>query len=110
MCLDMMEFEGIDKMREKVQQGQTLMNLCQQLALENAMLKAAAGVVPAAASSGGSNGGGTATPAESTGGGSSGLASAVNEAMQPMTSYGQRLAERSKPDMNAKSSAAKPGN
>ena len=30
-ALEMMEFEGIDKVREQVQQGQTLLNICQQM-------------------------------------------------------------------------------
>lgn len=31
-CLDMMEFDGIEQMREKVAQGQTLLNMVQQMA------------------------------------------------------------------------------
>ena len=38
-ALEMMDFEGIDKVREYVQQGQTLLNLCMQLKQENDMLR-----------------------------------------------------------------------
>lgn len=111
MCLDMMEFEGIDALREKVQQGQTLLNIATQLMQENAMLKAALGIVPQA---GAQTAQGVATPAgaPSSGGGQqaagSGLASSIMQAQQPMTGYGQRMAARSKPNMNATSNAANP--
>lgn len=102
-ALDMMEFEGIDKVREYVQQGQTLLAMCQQLAQENAMLKAALGIAdPAAAAQGGSSGGGAQTAGGSGGGTESDLASGVLKAQQPMTDYGTRLAQRSSPDMNTK--------
>lgn len=102
-ALDMMEFEGIDKVREYVQQGQTLLAMCQQLAQENAMLKAALGIAdPAAAAQGGSSGGGAQTAGGSGGGTESNLASGVLKAQQPMTDYGTRLAQRSSPNMNTK--------
>ena len=102
-ALDMMEFEGIDKVREYVQQGQTLLAMCQQLAQENAMLKAALGIAdPTAAAQGGSSGGGAQTAGGSGGGTESSLASGVLKAQQPMTDYGTRLAQRSSPNMNTK--------
>ena len=101
-ALDMMEFEGIDKVREYVQQGQTLLAMCQQLAQENAMLKAALGIAdPSAAAQSGSSGGGAQT-AGGSGGTESSLASGVLKAQQPMTDYGTRLAQRSSPNMNTK--------
>ena len=42
LALDMMEFEGIDKVREQVSKGQTLLNLLEQTIMENQQLKAAA--------------------------------------------------------------------
>ena len=44
-CLEMMDFEGIDKVREYVRQGQTLLNICQQLQQENQMLKIAIAIL-----------------------------------------------------------------
>ena len=92
-ALDMMEFEGIDKVREYIQQGQTLLGMCQQLTQENTMLKAAMGIgvqqvqaqpnQQAAASSGK--------------GIESRLAGALQQDTQ-MTDYGQKLAERSRPN------------
>lgn len=43
-CLDCMEFEGIEDVREKIQQGQTLYNMLIQVQQENIMLKAALGI------------------------------------------------------------------
>ncbi len=111
MCLDMMEFEGVEQVREKVQQGQTLLNIATQLMQENTLMKAMLGIAaPAGAQQGQSappsagvpsSGGGSQTPGSS-------LASSVMQAQQPMTGYGQRVAARSKPNMNVKSNAANP--
>lgn len=108
-ALEMMEFEGIDKVRERVQQGQTLLNLCQQMSQQMdqmAMIIQAltgrdmgAGGAPAAGGSQGNQ--------PNPGAGAS-LADAVQKAQTPMTDYGTRLAQRSTPDMNARSSAAAP--
>ena len=100
-ALDMMDFDGIEKIKDKVQQGQTLMN--QMAAMQAQMMKmaevitlttgrdvmgalapAGAGVSPAPAGDGRSMG------------------QAQKDAQQAtMTSYGQRLAAQAKPDMNA---------
>ena len=113
-ALEMMEFEGIDKVREQVQQGQTLLNICRQMSQQMdqmaALLQALTGKdmgVGAVSQGGGSAQGGGQSPGSPAGGGNS-LASAVTQAQTPMTGYGQRLAARSKPDMNVKSSAAAP--
>lgn len=111
LCLDMMEFEGVEQVREKVQQGQTLLNIATQLMQENTMLKAALGIAaPAGAQS--AQGAAPSTGMPGTGGGGQApgavLASSVMKAQQPMTGYGQRVAARSKPNMNAKSNAANP--
>lgn len=106
-ALEMMEFEGIDKVREQVQQGQTLLNLVQQMSAKMAQMSAmlqmlsggGAGTqgVPAAPESGKGAGepapGGNPTPPQSD------LASGVMQAQTPMTDYGQSLAKRSVPDM-----------
>ena len=113
-ALEMMEFEGIDKVREQVQQGQTLLNICQQMSqqmdqmalLLQALTGKDMGVGAEPQGSGNSQGG--SRPAGRSAGGGSGLASAVTQAQTPMTDYGTRLAARSIPNMNARSSAAAP--
>ena len=111
-ALDMMDFEGIDKVREYVQQGQTLLNICMQLKQENDMMRviiqgltgrdmgAAAGGPGAA--QGGQNAAGGKVPAGSQNTGKNGLASGIMQAQQPMTGYGEDLAKRSTPDMSRK--------
>ena len=111
-ALDMMDFEGIDKVREYVQQGQTLLNICMQLKQENDMMRvliqgltgrdmgAAAGGPGAA--QGGQGAAGGKVPAGSQNTGKNGLASGIMQAQQPMTGYGEDLAKRSTPDMSRK--------
>lgn len=106
-ALEMMEFEGIDKVREQVQQGQTLLNLCREMKQRMdqmaVALQLATGVdmgmatQPSAQGGGVPSGGGSAQ-ARATGGVES-LARSTMEAQTPMTSYGERLAKRSAPDM-----------
>jgi len=111
LALDMMEFEGIDQVRERINQGQTLLNVCKQLKQENEILKvlltAATGkpvtggtgaINPASGGSNPSSGRMSQGGAENAAGG---LASGIMQAQTPMTEYGQRLAERSKPDLSA---------
>lgn len=92
-ALEMMDFEGIEKVRERVQNGQTLLNVVGQLSQELASLKAMLGVgmdggmgVPAAPN----------VPMGRTMGQAQKAAQTAN-----MTSYGQRLAQRAAPNMNA---------
>ena len=111
-ALDMMDFEGIDKVREYVQQGQTLLNLCMQLKQENDMMRvmlqaltgrnlgAAAGGPGTPQDGGSAQGGNVPTGNQETP--RSGLASGVMQAQQPMTGYGEALAKRSTPDMSRK--------
>ena len=110
-ALEMMNFEGIDKVREYVQQGQTLLNLCMQLKQENDMLRllvaAATGKnlgVPGGPqmAQGGAPGAGGKVPAGNSGAAQSDLASGIMQAQQPMTGYGEALAKRSSPDMSRK--------
>lgn len=110
-ALEMMDFEGIDKVREYVQQGQTLLNVCMQLKQENDMLRLIVqattgqnmGVATGAESAPGSTSPkGGQTPTGDVDAGKGGLASGVMQAQQPMTGYGEALAKRSSPDMNTK--------
>ena len=104
-ALEMMDFEGIDKVREQVNQGQTLLNICQQqsqqLAQLGALLASVTGqpiVSPNMPALSVTSGGAMPQPAPEGQGKS--FASGIMEAHTPMTDYGQRLAKRSSPDMN----------
>lgn len=93
IALDMMDFEGIQTVKEKVMQGQTLLNMVMQMSQQ---LSAITGVLMPQEET--QSGGGT-NAAESGGGGGDGLASGVMEAQTPMTGYGQALAKRSTPSV-----------
>lgn len=93
IALDMMDFEGIQTVKEKVMQGQTLLNMVMQMSQQ---LAAITGVLMPQEEM--QSGGGTNT-AESGGGGGNGLASGIMEAQTPMTGYGQALAKRSTPSV-----------
>ena len=93
IALDMMDFEGIQTVKEKVMQGQTLLNMVMQMSQQ---LSAITGVIMPQEET--QSGGGTNT-AESGGGGGNGLASGIMEAQTPMTGYGQALAKRSTPSV-----------
>lgn len=115
-ALDMMEFEGKEKVLEQVRQGQTLLNICQQLSQQLDQMALiiqtltgndmGGGDAKAPAGGGGNQGGQTASSAAKSPG--SGLASGIMEAQTPMTDYGTRLAQRSAPSMAAPSNAARP--
>ena len=93
-ALELMDFDGIEKVKAKVQQGQTLMNMVNQLMQEVAMLKGAMGIP---AQGGTPNGAVQPTPDVKP----SGMGQAQKNAQKAtMTSYGERLAERATPDMN----------
>lgn len=93
IALDMMDFEGIQTVKEKVMQGQTLLNMVMQMSQQIAALTGVLMPQEEAQSGGGTN------AAESNGGGGSGLASGIMEAQTPMTGYGQALARRSTPSL-----------
>lgn len=93
IALDMMDFEGIQTVKEKVMQGQTLLNMVMQMSQQLAALTGALMPQEEAQSGGGTN------AAESVGGGGSSLASGIMEAQTPMTGYGQALAKRSTPSV-----------
>lgn len=104
-CLDMMEFDGDEKVKQKVQQGQTMLNIVNGLTEKinqlNGIIAQLTGrdvVGEAMAAQGGatvSSGAG----AKANSGGT--MASAQKNAQTAnMTSYGERLAQRAKPDMN----------
>ena len=101
--LEMMDFDGIEKVRDRVQQGQTLMHMVQQMQgmVQNmgvAMMQN--GIDPAPYMMMGAGATGAPVTAQPAPDGKS-MGSAVKDAQtSTMTSYGQRLAEQAKPDMN----------
>lgn len=115
-ALEMMEFEGKDRVLEQVRNGQTLLNICQQMSQQmdqmaliiQALTGKDMGVGAPGDGQGSAGGGGVTVPAGGAAGAGGGLASAVTQAQTPMTDYGTRLAARSTPNMNARSSAAAP--
>ena len=102
-CLEMMEFEGIEKVREQVRQGQTLLNMVQQL---NQRLDQMALIIQQV--TGQNMGIGQQQTGQATGQGKTGTqtaqasqnsattmeGAAKNAAKENMTSYGQKLASR----------------
>ena len=91
-ALELMDFDGIETVKEKVQQGQTLMNMVNQMAQELAALKSLVGV-PAP--------NGVAMPIAPNVQSGGGIGQAQKDAQTAnMTSYGERLAKRANPDMN----------
>ena len=97
IALDMMDFEGIDKVREKVLQGQTLYNLAQQQAAVIAQLTGDGLASPAAPVS---SGGQASTPPQGSGGQSA--SQEIMAAQAPQSGYTQRLVERSRPSIEAR--------
>lgn len=109
IALSMMEFEGKDKVLEQVQQGQTLLNICQQMSRQMDQMAA---VIQASTGMNMGVGGAQAEPGSRRGvqqeqpAAGNGVASeAVQSQKQNMTGYQQRLASSSRPDM-AKSNNA----
>jgi len=100
-ALQMMEFEGKEQIAQYVQQGETLMNIVQQMQQQMQMMQQQLGMmqgqpIPQPQQPAQPEG---AQPQPVTGGG--GMADRMTretmKANTPMTDYGQRLAARSKP-------------
>lgn len=108
IALDMMEFEGKDKVMEKVRQGQTLMNVLQQMSMQMqqmaALLQTATGARARGNMSDGGNSGEDSSKSSGSGGGSGGgqnMGQAQSQAMRAnSTPYAQQLAARAVPDMS----------
>ena len=115
-ALEMMDFEGIDKVREQVNQGATLLNIVRQQGEQLKQLQmmiagltgqGLPGMLPAAADQGAPGakrpaGAGEAAEKEEdlAKGDRRSVAGGVMEARTPMTSYGDRLAKRSAANMD----------
>ena len=93
IALEMMDFEGIQTVREKVMQGQTLLNMVMQMQQQFAVITGALMPQEETRQTGVNNTGGSEAEAHSE------LASGIMEAQTPMTGYGQALAQRSVPSV-----------
>ena len=93
IALEMMDFEGIQTVREKVMQGQTLLNMVMQMQQQLTMITGALMPQEETRQPGSNNTGGGEEEAHSE------LASGIMEAQTPMTGYGQALAKRSVPSV-----------
>ncbi len=106
-ALEIMEFDGKEKVKERIQQGQTLLNMMQQMQQQMQKMglviygltgKDVLGMEQGQAGAGNM----PAMGAPSAGGGDT-LGGAQKDAqMANMTAYGERLAARAKPDMNSR--------
>ena len=103
IALEMMEFEGKEKVVEQVQQGQTLLSIVQQqsqlLAQMSGMLAPMMGG-PAPAPQQGESSAPQQQEMPSGKNVTNKATAGIMESRAPMTGYGQRLAKRSTPDMN----------
>lgn len=88
-ALELMEFDGKEAVKDKVQQGQTLMNIVNQLMQELELLKGMVGM---------STPNGMAQPVPNPQGNGGAPQSKSTESPH-MTNYGARLASRANPDM-----------
>lgn len=104
-ALELMDFDGIEKVKEKAQQGQTLLQQMQimseqltMLALEVKRLRGEPIDAPAGSNAQGGKSSSQRPPQK---GGGKSMGSAITDAQGAnMTAYGQRLAANAKPDMN----------
>lgn len=105
-ALEMMDFEGIDKLKDYIRQGQTLLSMVEQLQQENIKLKYIVQQLTGRNLLGDSSGAqaktGTSGQAAPGSGkvASDSFASGVMEAQTPRTPYAQALAKRSTPSMD----------
>lgn len=91
-ALEMMEFEGKDQVQQYIQEGQTLLNVVQQMAMQMQQMAAALGVAPQPSPQGG--------PAGPSNAGETTAGRLVDEQMRaasPQTGYMQRTARNATP-------------
>lgn len=109
IAMDMMEFEGKDKVVEQVQQGQTLLNICQQMSQQMdqmaAIIQATTGMNMGVGGEAAASGGSTAGSTQQASGGNTVAGAAVDAQKENMTSYQQKLASASRPDMSKSNNA-----
>ena len=99
-ALEMMEFDGDEKVKDRVEQGQTLLNMMQQMygqmAKMNLIIQRLTGEDVMGLADGAAGAAQGAQPAQA----SSGMGKAVNDAQgATRTAYGERLAKQATPDV-----------
>ena len=99
IALDLMDFDGEEKVKDKVQQGQTLLNQLAQMQMQMQNMAALLYQKTGIDVMGMSQQAGGTTQSAPSGGRSMGQAQ-KDAQTNTMTSYGERLAARAKPDMN----------
>lgn len=109
-ALNMMDFEGIEKVKESVQNGQTLLKICENLSQQ---LDQMAAIVQAITGKGMGQNPENEQQMQTSAPGGSVVGQTMGQKIQNaqeenMTNYGKRIAEKSKPDMQRISDAAKP--
>ena len=106
IALDMMEFEGVEKIKEQVSKGQTLYNMVLQLTAElqqtRALLSAYTSIPAAEYMAAGADGG------AQQGGNGQTIQSREAQAQSPQTPMMSRMARNSRPNMSSGSNAAQP--
>ena len=110
-ALEMMDFEGIDKVKEQAREGQTLLNMVQQMSAQmqqmSAVISSLSGAAPIAseAARGQEQKTEKRENREKTSGGGN---KAIDSTMQTLKPYAQKLAARSIPNMNSTNNGAMP--
>lgn len=100
LALEMMDFEGKEKIMEQVAQGQTLFNMLQQAMQTIGMLTGQMEMAQAAAEQPSAGGGQEPQQQSTAGGADEGQNGEIMESQAPRMPYAQRLAKRSRPNMN----------
>ena len=101
-ALELMDFDGLEKVRDKVQQGQTLMSMVQMLQQQVADLSIQILQMTGQPIPEGAPGGAPAQQGPRPAAGGESMGRAQKDAMTAnMTAYGERLAAHAKPDMEA---------
>lgn len=102
-ALEMMDFEGIDRVKERVSEGATLLNIVKQQGQQIAELQTLlTGMIPQPQAEPNARGSVRAPESEEDlqSADSKTLASGIMQARTPMTSYGDRLAKRAGANMD----------
>lgn len=107
-ALDMMDFEGIEKVKEQVQEGQTLLRMCQQMSQQMDQMALLLQTLTGHQMGSGAVQNPSAAKQNPVAGGSSLADRTIRAQEAAMTPYGKRLASRSVPSMEGGSDAAKP--
>ncbi len=109
-ALEMMDFEGKDKVVEYVRQGQTLLNMCQQMSQQMdqmaAIIQATTGMNMGVAAP--MQGAPAPTEPQKAPGGGQTVNDTIMEAQTPKTPYAQRIVAATNTDMSKASNAAMP--